>query len=187
MAWSLHQQTAPRQTTASHSQPNPEEMEKYSWYCLQRKQDHTSTTTANKDILARQSTDDHHRHQLQNVPHCYRINNTSACSKIAQTLYTARHDRMLRPIYHCLLDNNDFQESDHGKPWYQQSLTRAVLERRISWTTEKWLKINYEHWQGTELSNRTLPEMDFGPECKYRQEVLRNCLSGKRNLIDIIN
>ena len=29
MAWRLHQQTAPRQTTASHSQPNPEEMEKY--------------------------------------------------------------------------------------------------------------------------------------------------------------
>ena len=29
MAWRLHQQTALRQTTASHSQPNPEEMEKY--------------------------------------------------------------------------------------------------------------------------------------------------------------
>ena len=30
MAWSLHQQTAPRQTTAYHSQANPEEMGKYS-------------------------------------------------------------------------------------------------------------------------------------------------------------
>ena len=50
MAWSLHQQTAPRQTTAPHGQPNPEEMEKYFWYCLQRKQDDTTTTSANKDI-----------------------------------------------------------------------------------------------------------------------------------------
>ena len=46
----------------------------------------------------------------------------SACSKIVQTLYTVRHDRMLRPIYHCLLDKYNFQESDHEKPWYQQSL-----------------------------------------------------------------
>ena len=60
----------------------------------------------------------------------------SACSKIAQILYTARHDRMLRPIYHCLLDKYNFQESDHGKPWHQQSLPRAVLENekaKIYW------------------------------------------------------
>ena len=51
-------------------------------------------------------------------------------------LYTARHDRILRPIYHCLLDKYNFQESDHGKPWYQQSLPRAVLENekaKIYW------------------------------------------------------
>ena len=43
---------------------------------------------------------------------------------------------MLRPIYHCLLDKYNFQESDHGKPWYQQSLVRAVLENekaKIDW------------------------------------------------------
>ena len=43
---------------------------------------------------------------------------------------------MLRPIYHCLLDKYNFQESDHGKPWYQQSLRRAVLENekaKIYW------------------------------------------------------
>ena len=28
----------------------------------------------------------------------------------------------------CLLDKYNFQESDHGKPWYQQSLLHAVLE-----------------------------------------------------------
>ena len=59
-----------------------------------------------------------------------------ACSKIAQTLYTARYDRMLRLIYHCLLDKYNFQESDHGKPWYQQSLPHAVLENekaKIYW------------------------------------------------------
>ena len=36
--------------------------------------------------------------------------------------------RTLRPIYYCLLDKYNFQESDHGKPWYQQSLPHAVLE-----------------------------------------------------------
>ena len=43
---------------------------------------------------------------------------------------------MLRPIYHCLLDKHNFQESDHGKPWYQQSLPHAVLENekaKIYW------------------------------------------------------
>ena len=60
----------------------------------------------------------------------------SACSNIAQTLYTDRQDRMLRPIYHCLLDKYNFQESDHGKPWYQQSLLHAGLENekaKIYW------------------------------------------------------
>ena len=60
----------------------------------------------------------------------------SACSKIAQTLYAARHDRMLRPIYHCLLDKYNFQGSDHGKPWYQKSLLHAVVENekaKIYW------------------------------------------------------
>ena len=57
----------------------------------------------------------------------------SACSENAQTLYTARHDRRRRPIYQ---DEYNFQESDHGKPWYQQSLPRAVLKNekaKICW------------------------------------------------------
>ena len=43
---------------------------------------------------------------------------------------------MLRPIYHCLLDKYNFQESDHAKPCYQQSLPRAVIENekaKIYW------------------------------------------------------
>jgi len=67
----------------------------------------------------------------------------SACSKIAQTLYTARHDRMLRPIYHCLLNKYNFQESDHEKPWYQQSLPPAVLENekaKIYWNVPFYLE-----------------------------------------------
>ena len=43
---------------------------------------------------------------------------------------------MLRPMYHCLLDKYNFQESDHGKPWYQQSLSHTVLENekaKIYW------------------------------------------------------
>ena len=52
----------------------------------------------------------------------------SACSRVAQPLYTATHDRMLRPIYHYLQDKHNFQECDHGKPWYQQSPPHAVPE-----------------------------------------------------------
>ena len=58
------------------------------------------------------------------------------CSKNAQILYTTRHDKMLRMIYHCLLDKYNFQERDHGKPWYQQSLPHAMLENekaKIYW------------------------------------------------------
>ena len=103
MAWSFNTPTNnAKTTTASHSQTNPEEMEKYTWYCPQYKQDHTTTTTTNKDKSAKQSSDDHHRHQLK----------------------------------HFLLDKYNFQESDHGKPWYQQSLRHPVLENekaKIYW------------------------------------------------------
>ena len=72
------------------------------------------------------------------MPHCYRSTThvLSAYSKITQTLYTARYDRVLRPIYHCLLDKYNFQESDHGKPWYQQNLPHAELgnkKAKIYW------------------------------------------------------
>ena len=43
---------------------------------------------------------------------------------------------MLRPIYHYLLYKYDFQESDHPKPWYQQSIPAAVVENekaKIIW------------------------------------------------------
>ena len=43
---------------------------------------------------------------------------------------------MLRPLYHCLLDKYNIQESDHGKLWYQQSLPHLVLEHekaKIFW------------------------------------------------------
>jgi len=62
----------------------------------------------------------------------------SGCSKIAQNLYTARHDRMLRPIYHYLLYKYDFQENDNNKPWYQQSIPISVMENdksKIMWNT----------------------------------------------------
>ena len=114
------QQTTPGQRIASHRQPNSEQMENYTWYCLQRKQDHTTTTTTNKDISTKQSR----------WPSQTPIVECAALLQNQQhmTLYAATHDRMLRPIYHCLLDKYNFQESDHGKPWYQQSLPHAVLE-----------------------------------------------------------
>ena len=61
----------------------------------------------------------------------------SACSKIAQSLYTARHDKMLRPYYHYLLSAYGFkEESDHKRPWYQQRSPMPVIENslaKINW------------------------------------------------------
>ena len=62
----------------------------------------------------------------------------SGCSKIAQSLYKARHDRTLRPIYHHLLQKYYFQESNNKKPWYMQSIPTAVVENanaKILWNT----------------------------------------------------
>ena len=64
----------------------------------------------------------------------------SACSKIAQSLYTARHDKMLRPYYHYLLSTYGFKaESDHKRPWYQQRSPMPVIENslaKINWNIE---------------------------------------------------
>ena len=65
------------------------------------------------------------------------------CSKIAQTLYMARHDRILRPIYHYLLQKYGYQESDHSKPWYQQKQPQSVLENttsKVQWNVPFHLK-----------------------------------------------
>ena len=64
-----------------------------------------------------------------------------ACSTIAQSLYTSRHDKMLRPFYHYLLHLYDF-ENDHSKPWYEQRPPSAVIENdkaKIMWNTAFYL------------------------------------------------
>ena len=38
------------------------------------------------------------------------------CSHIAQSLYKARHDRMLRPVYHALLERYKFEQSEYSNP-----------------------------------------------------------------------
>ena len=54
----------------------------------------------------------------------------SVCPKIAQSLYTSRHDKMLRPYYHYLLSAYGFnEESDHKQPWYE-NLQNAMLPFR---------------------------------------------------------
>ena len=135
MAWSLHQQTTPRQTTASHSQLNPEEREKYTWYCPQSTQDHT-TTTATKSRISKVK----HRWSSQTpvVQCCTAQESTThllnACSNIAKTLYTASHDRMLRPIYHCLLNSTIYRKvtmQSHGtnRAYSTQCLKKKMRRR----------------------------------------------------------
>jgi hypothetical protein len=64
----------------------------------------------------------------------------SGCSHIAQTLYTSRHDKMLRPFYHYLLSVYGFDDlSDHNRPWYQQRPPTPVVENtqaKLIWNIE---------------------------------------------------
>lgn len=62
----------------------------------------------------------------ENIPHIM-----CSCSSLAQTLYKARHDRMLRPVYHQLLYMYNF-ESDIAKPWYKQKVPSASEENEDS-------------------------------------------------------
>ena len=67
----------------------------------------------------------------------------SMCSKIAQTLYVARDDHMLRPIYHYLLHKHGYQESDHSKPWNKEKQPQSVLQNnrsKVQWNLPFHLK-----------------------------------------------
>ena len=68
----------------------------------------------------------------------------SACPKIAQSLHTARHDKILRPYYYYLLSTYCFkEESDLKRPWYQQRSPMPVIENslaKINWNTESQME-----------------------------------------------
>ena len=71
-------------------------------------------------------------HQSKTVTHIM-----SACSKIVQSLYTLRHDKMLRPYYHYLISAYGFnEESDHKRHWCQQRPPIPVIENSL--VTTNW-------------------------------------------------
>ena len=64
------------------------------------------------------------------------------CSAIARTIYKARHDRMLRPIYHLLLSVSNM-ENDDPKAWYKQAIPKASSENdkaKILWETPIYMR-----------------------------------------------
>ena len=63
--------------------------------------------------------------EQETVPHIM-----CGCSSIAQSIYKSRHDKMLRPLYHFILNKYGFEESEVNKPWYQQSLPQPVMENQ---------------------------------------------------------
>ena len=76
----------------------------------------------------------------ETVPHIL-----CGCSQIAQTLYKDRHDKMLRPLYHSVLEKYEFSESQSSQPWYKQSHPVPCLENDkakilwdIPWHLEKF-------------------------------------------------
>ena len=66
------------------------------------------------------------------------------CSHIAQSLYKTQHDKVLRPVYHALLEKYGFDESDYSSPWHMQSHPQPSKENKeakilwdIPWQLEK--------------------------------------------------
>ena len=59
----------------------------------------------------------------ETVPHIL-----CGCSKIPQTLYKDRHDRLPRPLYHSILEKVEFSKSKLSLPWYKQSHPVPCLE-----------------------------------------------------------
>ena len=55
-----------------------------------------------------------------------------SCSAIAQTLYTARHDRMLRPVYYAILKTLGLTNNEEDKtiPWYRELQPKCCVETK---------------------------------------------------------
>ena len=63
----------------------------------------------------------------ETVPHIM-----CSCSAFAQTLYTARHDRMLRPVYYAILKTIGItnNEEDETIPWYRELKPKCCVETK---------------------------------------------------------
>ena len=55
-----------------------------------------------------------------------------SCSAIAQTLYTARHDRMLRPVYYAIVKTLGITNNEEGEtiPWYRELRPKCCAETK---------------------------------------------------------
>ena len=62
----------------------------------------------------------------ETVPHIM-----CSCSAVAQTLYTARHDRMLRPVYYVILKTLGITNKEEGEtiPWYVENYNPNAVPR----------------------------------------------------------
>ena len=66
----------------------------------------------------------------------------TSCTPIAQSLYKARHDKMLRPIYYRLLEKYDLLNQQELLPWYRQPPPLATVENsraKIFWDIQHLL------------------------------------------------
>ena len=53
-----------------------------------------------------------------------------SCSAITQTLYTVRHDRMLRPVYYAILKTLGITNNEEHEtiPWYRELQPKCCVE-----------------------------------------------------------
>ena len=66
----------------------------------------------------------------------------TSCTPIAQSLYKARHDKMLRPMYYRLLETYDLLNQQNLLPWYRHPPPLATVENsraKIFWDVQHLL------------------------------------------------
>jgi len=65
------------------------------------------------------------------------------CSALAQSLYTARHDCMLRPVYHAILKKFDLSEDDvKDTSWHKEPKPKSCVENenaKVLWNIPIYL------------------------------------------------
>ena len=67
----------------------------------------------------------------------------TSCTPIAHSLYKARHDKMLRLIYYCLLDKYDSLHQQTLPPWYRQSPPKVRVKNskaKMFWDVQDLLE-----------------------------------------------
>jgi len=105
----------------------------------------------------------------ETVPHII-----CSCSAIAQTLYSARHDRMLRLVYYAILKTLGItnNEEDVTLPWYRELQPKCCVETKevkVHWNIPLHLDVVPKDASGSYLKELYVTSDRFKNETNSKQ------------------